>query len=130
MNRIFDQLKEIKNSALIPFSNYGVACVLHTDKGEFPGVNIELDVLNLGICAERNAIFNALTNGMKQINHIYLLTDSKHNFGTPCGACRQALLQFSNSETQITFFNLAGEHKTQKLIELLPLMWSEKDLAK
>lgn len=105
-----------------------MACILDTDKGEFLGVNIEPDVINLGVCGERNAIFNAVTNGMKKINHIYLLTDSKENFGTPCGACRQLLTQFSDDTTKITFFNLKGEEKELKLFDLLPSMWSRKDL--
>lgn len=128
MDGFFRRLKELQENAYVPFSHYRVACILETDKGEFFGVNIEPDVMNLGVCGERNAIFNALTNGMRKINHIYLLTDSKDNFGTPCGACRQLLTQFSNEETKITFFNLNGEYKDLKLFDLLPSMWSRKDL--
>lgn len=128
MNDYFKRLIELKKNAYVPFSKYGVACILDTDKGEFLGVNIEPDVLNLGVCGERNAIFTALTNGMRKINHIYLLTDSKDNFGTPCGACRQLLTQFSDENTEITFFNLKGEEKDLKLFDLLPSMWSRKDL--
>lgn len=129
MDKIFNQLKALQNNAIVPFSHYRVACLLKTDCGEFVGVNIEPDVLNLGICGERNAVFSALTNGAKYLEHIYLLTDSNHDFGTPCGACRQVLIQFSDENTLITFFNLSGESKTTKLFELLPMMWSKKDLV-
>ena len=60
---MFKKLLELQKKAFAPFSNYKVACIIETDNGNYNGVNIEPDVLNLGICAERNAIFNAITNG-------------------------------------------------------------------
>lgn len=129
MQNIFSSLKKLQTSAFAPFSNYRVASIIETDKGIFEGVNIELDVLNLGICAERNALFSSITKEMKEIKNIYLLTDSKNGFGTPCGACRQALSQFCNENTKITIFNLNGEYEVHKFFDLLPSMWSKKDLV-
>lgn len=125
---MFKKLLELQKNSLATFSNYKVACIIETENGVYSGVNIEPDVLNLGICAERNAIFNAITNGARLIKKIYLLTDSKLSFGTPCGGCRQLLAQFSNSETKICIYNHDGENIEYKLFDLLPMMWSKKDL--
>ncbi|MBR2651683.1 cytidine deaminase [bacterium] len=125
---MFKKLLELQKKAFAPFSNYKVACIIETDNGNYSGVNIEPDVLNLGICAERNAIFNAITNGATLVKKIYLLTDSKKSFGTPCGGCRQLLAQFSNSDTIVFIYNINGDKVEHKLFDLLPMMWSKKDL--
>lgn len=124
----FNQLKELQNKAIATFSNYKVASILETDQGEFKGVNIEPSVLNLGVCAERNAMFSALTAGARLIKRIWLLTDSKTSFGSPCGACRQLLVDYSDKNTELVIFNLSGEYQEMKLWDLLPLMWSKNEL--
>lgn len=124
----FEQLKQLQTKAIATFSNYKVAAVIETEQGEFLGVNVEPSVLNLGICAERNAVFSAITAGAKLIKKIWLLTDSKTNFGSPCGACRQLLVDYSNQDTELVIFNLSGDYREVKLWDLLPLMWSKNEL--
>lgn len=125
---IFKKLCELQNNSVCTYSHYRVASVIKTDTGQYYGVNVEPSVMNLGICAERNALFSALTFNSKYIKTIYLLTDSKTNFGSPCGACRQLLLDYADKNTEVIMFNLSGEHKKIKLFDLVPLMWTKEEL--
>ena len=125
---IFNKLLELQNNSVCDFSHYRVAAVLETEKGNFEGVNVEPSVMNLGVCAERNALFSSLTKGAKHVKKIWLITDSKENFGSPCGACRQLLVDYCDDNTTIVMFNLNGEHKEMKFFDLLPMKWTKKEL--
>ncbi|GAA5414774.1 cytidine deaminase family protein [Ureaplasma ceti] len=125
---MFLQLKELQKNSVATFSNYKVAAIIETDAGEFKGVNVEPSVMNLGVCAERNALFSALTFGSKVLKNVYLLTDSVGSFGSPCGACRQLLLDYANEDTNIIMFNLDGEYQEVKLYDLVPMMWTKSEL--
>ncbi len=124
----FEELLKLSKNSIATFSKYKVASIIETDNGVYSGVNIEPSVLNLGICAERNALFNALTNGSTYIKKIWLLTNSKINFGTPCGACRQLFIDYINEDTILCIYNLKGEFIEYKFIDLLPYYWSKKEL--
>lgn len=125
---IFRKLKSLQENSIATFSHYRVASILETDQGEFAGINVEPSVMNLGICAERNALFSALTAGSKLIKKIYLLTDSVDEFGSPCGACRQLLLDYSDKNTIVVMFNLEGAYKEITLYDLVPYMWTKDHL--
>ena len=84
----------IKNS-YSPYSKFGVgASLLSNDGRVFRGTNVENISYGLSICAERVAIFNAISNGCRDFTDIAIVTTSgKSTF--PCGACRQVLVEFS-----------------------------------
>ena len=73
---MFKKLLELQKNSLATFSNYKVACVIETENGAYSGVNIEPDVLNLGICAERNAIFNAIFQCFSTFSHFFITKKS------------------------------------------------------
>lgn len=125
---MFKRLVDLQNKSIATFSHYKVSAILETDCGYFEGINIEPSVLNLGICAERNALFSSLTKGSTIVKNIWLLTDSKDNFGTPCGACRQLLVDFVTKDTKVFIYNLKGDCITHKFLDLLPHYWSKKEL--
>lgn len=125
---MFKRLLELQKKSVATFSNYRVSVILETDVGFFEGVNVEPSVLNLGICAERNALFSSITKGSNLVKNIWLLTDSKENFGTPCGACRQLLVDYVNEDTKVFIYNLNGEFTEYKFFDLLPCHWSKKEL--
>lgn len=125
---MFKRLVDLQLKSVAKFSKYRVSSIIETDVGFFEGVNVEPSVLNLGICAERNALFSSITKGANTIKNIWLLTDSKENFGTPCGACRQLLVDYVNDDTKVFIFNLKGECVEYKFIDLLPHYWSKKEL--
>lgn len=83
---------KVRNRAYAPYSKYNVGAALLTSSGKiFPGVNVENAAYPTSICAERVAVFNAVTNGERDFTAIAVATN---NGGTPCGACRQVLSEF------------------------------------
>ena len=78
-----------------PHSKFKVGAALLGKKGAiYPGTNIEFDAYSLTVCAERTALFNAVSAGEKAFTHLAIATSSKE-FKFPCGLCRQALAEFS-----------------------------------
>lgn len=122
MKNIFDQLILLQKNAYIPYSHYPVACVLVDDKDQtYFGVNVENASYGLTICAERNAITTAITNGVKHFKQAHILCGKDVvSYGSPCGACRQVLAEFMNDDDLIFVWNCEGKYKQYKLIELLP----------
>lgn len=115
----FKELKALLKNSRAEFSGIHVAAIIVTDKGVFKGVNYEDPVLNLGICAERNAIFNAITNGMRHIKEIHLTSD----FGKElqmCAACRQVASNFMNGNDKIFVYTKDGKRNEYKLDDILP----------
>ena len=92
---ILDKAFEAMENAYSPYSNYKVgACVLTKDNKYFIGANIENASYGLTNCAERNAIFQAYSNGYRKndIEAIAIVSNGK-TLATPCGACRQVLVE-------------------------------------
>lgn len=84
---------EVRQQAYAPYSKYAVGAALLADNGEiFTGCNVENASYGLTICAERNAVFAAVAAGQVKFERIAL---SLADAGTPCGACRQVLNEFS-----------------------------------
>lgn len=116
-------------NAYAPYSNYHVgACVLTKDNKYFIGANIENASYGLTNCAERNAIFQAYSNGYRkeEIQAIAIVSDGK-TLATPCGACRQVLVELLERDTPIILSNHIIE-KITNIEELLPMSFTEEDL--
>lgn len=108
-----------KISALPLYSNFHVgAALLCEDEKVFTGINIENSSYSLTICAERTAIFKALSEGERKFKAIAIASDS-NDFCPPCGACRQVIYDFCG-EIDIILVNNTGEVKILKSTELLP----------
>jgi cytidine deaminase len=83
---------EARRHAYAPYSNYRVGAALRTKSGRvYAGVNVENAAYPTGICAERVAIFKAISEGEHEFEVIAVVTD---NGGSPCGACRQVMSEF------------------------------------
>ncbi len=83
---------EARRHAYAPYSNYTVGAALRTKNGRvYAGVNVENAAYPTGICAERVAVFKAISEGERDFEVIAVVTD---NGGSPCGACRQVLSEF------------------------------------
>jgi cytidine deaminase len=122
--------KEVQKKAHAPYSKFRVGSALLTEDGEvFTGCNIENSSYSLTICAERVAIFKAYSEGKRKFKKIAIVSDSK-NFISPCGACRQVLMDLAGGELEVILTNSMGETKIFKLSELLPLPFGSKDLKK
>ncbi len=128
LKEIFKRLQQLQNNSYAKYSNYRVAAIVKTDKGYFDGVNVENGAFPLSVCAERTAIANAISNGAKSFEELYLLTDSKDGFGMPCGGCRQVISEFYTPDQKIIVFDYTGAHKVFLLKELLPCSWNSSTL--
>ena len=83
---------DARRHAYAPYSNYTVGAALRTKTGRvYSGVNVENAAYPTGICAERVAVFKAVSEGERDFEVIAVVTD---NGGSPCGACRQVLSEF------------------------------------
>lgn len=92
--KLFDIAKQVAKNAYAPYSNFRVGAALLTDSGNiYKGCNVENASYGLSMCAERNAIFNMVSNGEQKISEIAIYVDSEKLF-PPCGACRQVLAEF------------------------------------
>jgi len=112
--------------AYAPYSNYAVGAAVLTETGEiFDGANVENAVYPLTMCAERVAIFKAVSAGEKDFKAVAVVT---RNGGTPCGSCRQVMAEFG-LDTIILISNSSGELlNTFTVRSLLPESFGKVDL--
>lgn len=117
---LIDEALEIREKAYAEYSNFKVGAILITDEDKkYKGVNVENKSYGLTMCAERNAIFSAVTDGMKKIKLMVLVGDTEQPI-TPCGACRQVMAEFADKNTKIIMSNLKKEYEIVTMQELLP----------
>jgi cytidine deaminase len=109
---------DARHRAYVPYSNYRVGAALRTKSGRiFTGVNIENAAYPTTMCAERVAVFKAVSEGEREFEVIAVVTD---NGGSPCGGCRQVLAEFG-LDTIILIADGKGNLKTETTInDLLP----------
>ncbi len=108
-----------KSNSHSPHSGFKVGAAILTRNGYiFPGTNVEFDAFSLTVCAERAALFNAVSNGEKEVTSIAIATSS-NAFKFPCGLCRQALMEF-NPQMQVILITKSGKSKKFKLKDILP----------
>lgn len=89
---LIELANEARRRAYAPYSNYRVGAALRTRSGRiFTGVNVENAAYPTSICAERTAVFKAVSEGETDFEIIAVVTD---NGGSPCGSCRQVLAEF------------------------------------
>ncbi len=105
----------------------GVAAAIMTDKGNiFTGVCIDT-ASSLGMCAERNAMANMITNGESKIVAVVAVLDDG-SVASPCGACREFMMQLDKTSKDIEILLDYESKKTVRLGELMPDWWGEKYL--
>jgi cytidine deaminase len=111
--------RKAREMAYAPYSRFQVGAAILGKSGRvFCGCNVENLSFGLTCCAERNAIFAAVSAGEREFEKIAVVADSKTPV-TPCGACRQVLAEFC-PELEIVTANLQGDQFAAKLTELLP----------
>lgn len=129
-NRIEELWQEanfFKSRSYSPYSNFRVGASLLMDDGRiFGGCNIENSSYSATICAERTALFKAISEGSKYIKAIMITSDGKDTF--PCGVCRQVIGEFSTEDTKIIIANSLDDYKIYTIDELLPYKFSKENL--
>lgn len=100
-----DLAVKIRNNAYAPFSKFKVGAVVVAENGEiFEGVNVENSSFGATVCAERIALFNAVTQGRKDIEAVVIVSILNGKAVFPCGMCRQVLADF-NPEMRVILVN-------------------------
>mgnify|MGYP005842191279 CR=1 FL=1 len=112
--------EESKEKAYAPYSGFRVGAAVLTENGKvFTGVNIENASYGATNCAERTAVFKAVSEGEKSISAIAVTSDSE-SFTYPCGICRQVISEFGGKSTKVICGRRDGGFETYTLEELLP----------
>jgi cytidine deaminase len=119
MDPLIAAARAVRENAVAPFSNFKVGAALETADGAIiTGCNIENATYGLTICAERVAVFKALSEGYRAFRRVAVVADTER-LTPPCGACRQILWEFGG-DLVVTLANLKGQHEQYQLANLLP----------
>jgi cytidine deaminase len=120
--------QEVREKAYAPYSSYQVGAALLTASGKFyTGCNVESAAYPTSMCAERVAVFKAVSEGEREFVAIAVVSS---NGGTPCGACRQVLAEFG-LDTKVVIADGEGHVRREaELAELLPEAFGPGDLGK
>ena len=116
---LIKQASKAMKKAYAPYSKFKVGAALLTDKGKvYTGCNIENASYGLTVCAERAAIFKAISEGERKFKSIVIVINST-KVAMPCGACLQVMAEFA-PKLKIVLSDKKGRHISRKLTDLLP----------
>lgn len=116
---LIEAAKNARSHAVAPFSNFLVGAAVRTERGKvYTGCNVESASYGLTVCAERVAIWKALSEGERQFTALAVVADTD-TLTPPCGTCRQIIWEFARGAT-IVFANLNGESEVFHIADLLP----------
>lgn len=119
--------KQARQNSYAPYSDFRVGAAIETDDGEiYTGCNVESASYGLTVCAERVAIWKAISEGKHKITNIAVVADTKE-LTPPCGVCRQIIWEFGGN-IPVTLANLNGGRETVEMKDLLPRAFDTKFL--
>jgi cytidine deaminase len=126
--KLMEEAKLASEKAYVPYSKFPVGAALLTNDGQvFRGCNIENSSYSMTNCAERTAIFKAVSDGITGFKALAVTGDTEGPI-SPCGACRQVIAEFCDSDMPVYLTNLNGIVKETTVGELLPGAFSKEDL--
>src|SRR5271165_379032 len=110
---------EVRLNSHAPFSNFKVGAAIEDESGRvFTGCNVENATYGLSVCAERVAVFKAISEGARKFRRVAVVADTD-TLTPPCGACRQILWEFCG-DVEVTLANLQGKTETFRMLDLFP----------
>jgi cytidine deaminase len=119
MNHLVQAALAAREKAHAPFSKFKVGAAIEDEHGHiYTGCNIENASYGLTLCAERVAVFKAISEGAGKLLRIAVVADTPTPT-PPCGACRQILWEFMG-DVEVTLANLSNQQETVKMSEILP----------
>lgn len=125
---LIEKADDMLKMAYVPYSNFPVGAVILSETGEvFAGCNVENSSYGLSICAERTAIFKAVSEGSREFKKM-VITGNTDDPISPCGACRQVISEFCEPDMPVVLTNTDGKIKKTTVAELLPGAFTPKDL--
>ena len=124
--KLIGKALDAREKAYVPYSNFRVGAAILMENGEvYTGCNIEIASYSPTICAERTAIFKAVSEGKRNIKAIAVVGDSDYTY--PCGVCRQVIREFGK-DAIIIVANSEEDYKKYTLNELLPHSFGPENL--
>lgn len=129
--RVEDLVKaaiEAREKAYVPYSNFKVGAAIEMEDGTvYTGCNIENASYGATNCAERTAIFKAVSEGHTLMKKIAVVGDMS-TYTTPCGICRQVIAEFADKDLEIILIKNEEEYQIKTLEEILPGAFTKADL--
>ena len=133
-SELISKALEARKFSYSPYSGFSVGAALICDDGSvYAGCNIENSSFSPTICAERTAIFKAVSEGKKNFLKIAVVgADSENetpvNYCPPCGVCRQVMREFCGNDFEIIIAKSCDDYKVKKLSELLPESFDKREV--
>lgn len=133
-SELISKALEARKFSYSPYSGFSVGAALLCDDGSvYAGCNIENSSFSPTICAERTAIFKAVSEGKKNFLKIAVVgADSENetpvNYCPPCGVCRQVMREFCGNDFEIVIAKSCDDYKVKKLSELLPESFDKREV--
>ena len=128
--KLMEQAVKAREQSYSPYSGYKVGSALLSKSGKiYLGCNIENASYTPTICAERTAFFKAISEGVKEFEAIAIVggKDTLSTSCTPCGVCRQVMVEFCSPDFKI-ILGTPDDYKIYTLKEMLPYSFSQKEL--
>jgi cytidine deaminase len=126
---LIETAKEARLQSVAPFSDFKVGAAVRTDSGKvYTGCNVESASYGLTVCAERVAIWKALSEGERHFTELAVVADTD-TLTPPCGTCRQIIWEFAR-DAKIVFANLDGRNQVFNIRQLLPDAFDARFLKK
>ncbi|ANM32315.1 cytidine deaminase [Acidobacteria bacterium Mor1] len=122
MDELIELATKARKSAYAPYSSFAVGASVLTEKGVYSGCNVENASLGGTVCAERVALFKAVSEGSRRLLAVAIVANTTTPC-PPCGFCRQVMVEFGPS-CSVVMANLDGSRKIMQLDELLPESFS------
>lgn len=127
--KLVEMAYEAMENAYVPYSNFNVGAALLTKSGKvYTGCNVECASYGATNCAERTAIFKAVSEGEKEFAAIAIVSRTK-DITYPCGICRQVISEFADGDLDIILAKDV-EYKVFKLSEMMPFAFDKSELDK
>ncbi|MBF0359599.1 MAG: cytidine deaminase [Oligoflexia bacterium] len=127
IKKLRDEAIKAHHHSYSPYSNAKVGSALITDKGNiYSGCNVENGSYGATVCAERIAIFKAVSCGERKISKIYVYTKDGW---PPCGMCRQVIREFATDDTEVIIGNEQGEETIYTVSQIYPLSFGPSHLG-
>jgi len=127
-NELVKRAFEAKEYAYVPYSKFHVGAAVKCKNGKiYTGCNIECASYGATNCAERTAIFKAVSEGEIDIEAIAVVGDSNEDYTAPCGICRQVIMEFGEN-IKVILAKTPKDYKIYNIKDLLPYAFSKNDL--
>ncbi|GGB33148.1 cytidine deaminase [Virgibacillus dakarensis] len=127
---LINEAKKMTEKAYVPYSNFPVGAALLTGTGKvYTGCNIENAAFPVTCCAERVAIFKAISDGETDFKEMAVAANTERPV-PPCGSCRQVMSEFFDKSMHVHLANLDNNTKTVTVEELLPFSFQSDDMAR